>query len=72
MADEKNGNGDTKLTLHHGGHSYEFGENDLKAAGRALSTQDELKRFVERIEKLTEDRKAIGADIKEVFDQAKA
>ena len=32
---------------------------------------DRLKSFVERIEKLEEERKAIGGDIKDVYSEAK-
>src|ERR1700675_287223 len=32
---------------------------------------DRLKRFIERVERLEEERRAIGADIKEVYAEAK-
>ena len=33
--------------------------------------QDQIKAFIERIEKLEEERKAIGGDIRDVFSEAK-
>ena len=41
-----------------------------KDQGRAISA-DRLKSFVERIEKLEEERKAIGGDIRDVYSEAK-
>lgn len=35
------------------------------------STAQELKQFIERIERLEEDKAAIGNDIREVFSEAK-
>ena len=35
-------------------------------------TRDELRQFVERIERLEDDKKAVSEDIKEVFAEAKA
>lgn len=40
-------------------------------AGHNGIAGDHLKAFVERIERLTEEKKAIGDDIKEVFAEAK-
>jgi uncharacterized protein (UPF0335 family) len=37
----------------------------------ATVAADRLKSFVERIEKLEEERKAIGGDIRDVFSEAK-
>ena len=36
------------------------------------SSQYQLRQFVERIERLQEDQKGLGADIKDVFAEAKA
>lgn len=35
------------------------------------AAQKQLKSFIERIERLQEERKAIGGDIKDIFDEAK-
>lgn len=42
--------------------------NDVTGSGVAA---DELKQFVERIERLNEDKKAVQDDIKDVFAEAK-
>ena len=39
--------------------------------GTANFAKGKLKSFVERIEKLEEERKAIGGDIKDVYSEAK-
>ncbi len=36
------------------------------------TTQAQLKSIVERVERLEEERKALGADIKDIFSEAKA
>lgn len=36
------------------------------------STQQQLKSIVERIERLEEERKALGSDIKDIYSEAKA
>ncbi len=33
---------------------------------------DRLKKYIERIEKLEEDRKALGADVRDIFAEAKS
>ncbi len=33
---------------------------------------DRLKQFIERVERLEDERKALGADIREVYSEAKA
>jgi len=33
---------------------------------------DRLRQFIERIERLEEERKALGADIREIYSEAKA
>lgn len=43
---------------------------EVHPGGKNMTSQDQLKAFVGRIEKLIEDRKGINADIKEVYDQA--
>lgn len=35
-------------------------------------TADQLRSFIERLERLSEERKALGEDIKEVFAEAKS
>jgi len=35
------------------------------------SSQEQLKRFIERVERLDEERKALNEDINEVFNEAK-
>lgn len=40
-------------------------------SGRGISAQ-RLKSFIQRVEKLKEERKATGADIKEVYSEAKS
>ena len=40
-------------------------------AGPALTTADRLKSFIERVERLEEDKAGIAADIKEVYSEAK-
>lgn len=42
---------------------------DIASSGVAA---DELKQFVERIERLEEDKKAIADDVKDVYAEAKA
>jgi uncharacterized protein (UPF0335 family) len=44
-------------------------ENDAKVAGIAA---DRLRSLVERIERLDEERKALGADIRDVYAEAKS
>jgi uncharacterized protein (UPF0335 family) len=41
-------------------------------AGSASFAKGKLKAFVERVEKLEEEKKAIGDDIREVYAEAKA
>jgi uncharacterized protein (UPF0335 family) len=36
------------------------------------TTQAQLKSIIERVERLEEERKALGADIKDIFSEAKA
>ena len=45
------------------------GHNSRAKAGPIQA--DRLKSFIERIEKLEEERKAIGGDIKDVYSEAK-
>jgi uncharacterized protein (UPF0335 family) len=35
-------------------------------------TRDQLKAFIERVERLEEEKKAIGGDIRDVYSEAKA
>ncbi len=42
-----------------------------KTAAAAVSTQ-RLKSFVERIEKLEDERRAIGEDIRDIYSEAKS
>lgn len=37
-----------------------------------MAVQDDLKSFIERIERLTEEKKAVAVDIKEVYASAKS
>jgi uncharacterized protein (UPF0335 family) len=46
------------------------GDNSKKAKAGGVA-QDQLISIVERIEKLTEEKKSIGEDIKDVFTEAK-
>ena len=39
--------------------------------GRAAFAKDQLKSFIDRIERLNEEREALSADIREVFSEAK-
>lgn len=41
-------------------------------AGSNHVAADQLRNFIERIERLEEERKSIGADIKDVYAEAKA
>lgn len=45
--------------------------HNSKATKAGPVSADRLKNFVERIEKLEEERKAIGGDIKDVYSEAK-
>lgn len=36
------------------------------------SAQDQLRQYIERAERIEEDRKALGVDLKDVFSEAKA
>ena len=45
-----------------------IGDNSMNVGGIA---GDRLKSFIERIERLEEERRALGADIKEVFSEAR-
>jgi len=40
--------------------------------GQSTIAREKLKAYIERIERLEEERKAIGADMRDVYDQAKA
>jgi len=42
------------------------------AAGHNSFSKDQLRSIVERVEKLEEDRKALGDDIKDIFTEAKS
>jgi uncharacterized protein (UPF0335 family) len=60
------------------GPAVEFKEQDMpdgssvsKKVKAGPISADRLKSFVERIEKLEEERKAIGGDIKDVYSEAK-
>ena len=44
----------------------------MKMAGPGGIAQDQLRSIVERIERLEEEKKALGDDIKEVYAEAKA
>jgi uncharacterized protein (UPF0335 family) len=44
-------------------------EEEIKAGGVAV---DRLRSLVERIERLEEERKALGADIKDIYAEAKS
>ncbi len=44
-------------------------EEEIKAGGVAV---DRLRSLVERIERLEDERKALGADIKDVYSEAKS
>lgn len=46
--------------------------NSLGQIGHNSAASDRLRSFIERIERLNEERAAIAADIKEVFGEAKA
>jgi len=48
-----------------------IGHNSGKTNDRGISAQ-RLQSFMERIERLEEEKKALGADIKEVYAEAKA
>lgn len=41
-------------------------------AGENHIVADQLRNFIERVERLEEERKSIGADIKDVYAEAKA
>ncbi len=43
-----------------------------EANGIAQSAKDQLRSFVERIERLEEEKAALGGDIKDLFAQAKS
>ena len=43
----------------------------MSKAGHNVVAADRLKAFIERVEKLEEERKSLGSDIREVFQEAK-
>ena len=47
------------------------GDNSKKPKVGGPISADRLKSFVERIEKLEEERRAIGGDVKDVYSEAK-
>ena len=47
-------------------------ENDAKIARAGNIAADRLRSLIERIERLEEERKALGADIKDIFVEAKS
>ncbi len=47
-------------------------ENDDKAKPAARFGKEQLKAFVERVERLEEEKKAISDDIRDVYAEAKA
>lgn len=49
-----------------------FGDEETGAAGVNAIAADQLRAFVERIERLEEDKRAIGDDIKLVYAELKA
>jgi uncharacterized protein (UPF0335 family) len=44
----------------------------LKKESAHRFTHDQLKAFIERVERLEEEKKAIGSDIRDVYSEAKA
>lgn len=64
------------MTIEAGGHKIETDSETLKKAADNLTktrfAKDQLKAFVERIERLEEEKKAIADDIKDVYAEAKA
>ena len=47
-------------------------EDDRPAAAKTRFAKDQLKAFVERIERLEEEKKTISADIRDVYAESKA
>lgn len=58
-----------------GGDGRKLGKNDNSKGGEPVAdhgiAKDQLRAFIERIERLEEEKKAIGDDIKEVYSEAK-
>lgn len=48
-----------------------LGHNSRKVKAGGPISADRLKSFVERVEKLTEERDAISGDIKDIYSEAK-
>jgi uncharacterized protein (UPF0335 family) len=48
-----------------------FGDDNSKGATTESVAQDQIKAFIERIERLEEEKAAIAGDIKEVYSEAK-
>lgn len=48
-----------------------FGDDNQKAATTESVAKDQLRAFVERIERMEEEKKAISDDIREIYSEAK-
>ena len=59
-----------RLTIHIRGGTGDDGET-LQHTRTVGTTADRLRTFIERIERLEEDKKGIAEDIKEVYSEAK-
>lgn len=64
------------VTIEGGGVKVKTTTEDLKRAADGMQktrfAKDQLKAFVERIERLEEEKKAIADDIKDIYAEAKA
>src|SRR3954469_20392559 len=57
--------------LHHGGRLMSGREKEQPEAAKTRFAKDQLKAFVERIERLEEEKKTIADDIRDVYAESK-
>lgn len=63
---------DTEVVISGGGQSVKTTIGGMKRAARANGVAgDHLRAFIERIERLEDERKTVGDDIKDVYGEAK-
>jgi uncharacterized protein (UPF0335 family) len=67
---------DTHVTISGGGSSFDTTVSAMRAAGERASSSnvaaDQLRAFIERVERLEEEKATIADDIKDVFGEAKS
>jgi uncharacterized protein (UPF0335 family) len=58
--------------MSHGDTTLENGATNTETSAIAQSAKDQLRSFVERIERLEEEKAALAGDIRDLFAQAKS